>query len=147
MNTQADIPARLQDIISDFQLSEGREKLELLLQYAEQLPPLPARLQDRRDEMEAVPECMTPVSVLAETDDGSMHFYFDVPEESPTVRGYAALMADGVNGATPEQVLAIPADFFQQMGLDQVLTQQRLNGIQAILAHMKRLALAAMQQE
>jgi cysteine desulfuration protein SufE len=46
-----------------------------------------------------------------------------------------------LNGATPEQVLGVPADFYQAMGLDQVLTQQRLNGISAILAYMKRLAL------
>jgi sulfur transfer protein SufE len=31
------------------------------------------------------------------------------------------------------------------MGLERVLTNQRLNGISAILAHMKRLALQALQ--
>lgn len=94
--------------------------------------------------MEFVPECMTPVYVQAETNDGRMTFYFDVPEESPTVRGYAALMGDGLRGATPEQVLSVPGDFYQQMGLDKVLSHQRLNGITAILAHMKRLALQAL---
>ena len=76
-----------------------------------------------------------------------MTFYFDVPEESPTVRGYAALMADGLRGATPQQVLSLPGDFYQHMGLDQVLSHQRLNGIVAILAHMKRLALQALGKQ
>ena len=139
-----EMPARLKEIIEFFQLSEGREKLELLLQFAEQMPALPEWLQHDRSQMEFVPECMTPVYVHAELKDGRMTFYFDVPEESPTVRGYAALMADGLRGATPEQVLSVPGDFYQHMGLDEVLSHQRLNGIIAILAHMKRLAVEAM---
>jgi cysteine desulfuration protein SufE len=141
-----EMPARLKEIIEDFQFSEGREKLELLLQYAEQMPALPDWLQQDRSQMEFVPECMTPVYVHAELEAGQMTFYFDVPEESPTVRGYAALMGDGLSGATPEQVLSVPGDFYQQMGLDRVLSHQRLNGITAILAHMKRLAVDALRK-
>jgi cysteine desulfuration protein SufE len=139
-----EMPARLKEIIEDFQLSQGREKLELLLQYAEQMPALPDWLQQDRSQMEFVPECMTPVYVHAELEVGQMTFYFDVPDESPTVRGYAALMGEGLSGATPEQVLSVPGDFYQQMGLDRVLSHQRLNGITAILAHMKRLAVDAL---
>jgi len=144
--TQAtgETPARLKEIIEDFQLSEGREKLELLLQYAEQMPALPDWLQRDHSQMEFVPECMTPVYVHAELEAGRMIFHFDVPDESPTVRGYAALMGEGLNGATPEQVLKVPGDFYLQMGLDGVLSHQRLNGIIAILAHMKRLAVEAL---
>lgn len=145
-STVSGMPGRLKEIIEDFQLSEGREKLELLLQFADQMPALPEWLQQDRSSMEFVPECMTPVYVQADTQDGRMTFYFDVPDESPTVRGYAALMGDGLRGATPEQVLSIPGDFYLQMGLDQVLSHQRLNGITAILAHMKRLALEALQK-
>jgi cysteine desulfuration protein SufE len=144
MSVQSTLPVRLQEIIEDFQLSEGREKLELLLQFAERMPPLPDWLAQAHEQMEFVPECMTPVYVQAETADHQMTFYFDVPQESPTVRGFAALMAEGLQGASPDQVLNIPADFYLQMGLEGVLTHQRLNGISAILAHMKRLALEAM---
>jgi cysteine desulfuration protein SufE len=70
-----------------------------------------------------------------------MSFYFDVPRESPTVRGYAALLAQGLQDVTPEEVLQVPADFYIKMGLHLVLTQQRMRGISAILAHMKQLAL------
>ena len=139
------VPPRLREIVEDFQWSEDREKLELLLEFSERMPPLPDWLQADRSAMESVPECMTPVSVQSKFEDGKMTFYFDAPPQSPTVRGFAALMAEGVQGASPEQVLSIPADFYQQMGLERVLTNQRLNGISAILAHMKRLALQALQ--
>jgi cysteine desulfuration protein SufE len=134
------IPSRLQEIIEDFSWCEGREKLELLLEFSEKLPPLPEWLHERRDEMDQVHECMTPVSVYAETHDNKMKFYFDVPPESPTVRGYAALLAEGIQDVTPEEVIGIPNDFYLQMGLHQVLSHQRMNGISAILAYMKRLA-------
>ncbi|MEK7784846.1 MAG: SufE family protein, partial [Chloroflexota bacterium] len=104
------------------------------------MPPLPDWLKNDRGQLEQVHECMTPVFVHAETSDNQMRFYFDVPEESPSVRGYAALLGAGVDGSTPEQVLAIPGDFYYSMGLQEVLSGQRLNGMRAILAYIKRLA-------
>ncbi len=142
MNVQVALPSRLAEIVDDFALAEGREKLEMLLQYSDSLPPVPDWLKGKEDQMEEVPECMTPVSVAAEVKDGGMVYHFIVPPESPTVRGYAAILAEGLRGATPEEVLNLPADFFLQMGLQQVLTSQRLNGMAALVAHVKRLALA-----
>ena len=138
------LPGRLEEIVSDFELCEGREKLELLLDYALSFPPFPERLQ-RPDSVDDVPECMTPVQMAAEAEDGHIDFYFDVPSESPTVRGYAALIMQGVNGLSAEDILKIPSDFYLRMGLQEVLTAQRMNGMAAILAHVKRRALQEMQ--
>lgn len=148
---ESKIPDRLQEIIEDFELSEGREKVELLLDFAQRMPPLPDWLQTDRSQMDQVEECMTPVYVQSqaqEDEDGQrrLSFFFDVPAESPTVRGYAAILGEGLQGATPEEILSVPADFYRQMGLDRVLTSQRLNGMVAILAYMKRLALQTMQE-
>lgn len=140
LTTLHKIPPRLQEIIEDFQWCEGRDKLELLLQFAEDLPSLPTWLQGQADRMDQVEECMTPVFVHAMMEDGKMVFYLDVPKSSPTVRGYASILLQGLQGLTPEQLLSVPDDFYLRMGLEQVLTHQRLNGIAAILAHMKLLA-------
>ena len=136
------IPPRLQEIIDEFSWAEGQDKLDLLLEYSEQMPPLPVWL-NRETGMEQIHECMTPVFVHAEKDAlGGMHYYFEVPPESPTVRGFAAILALGLDGALPEAVLNLPATFYQQMGLHRVLSMQRMNGLNAILAHLKRLASA-----
>lgn len=139
------VPKRLQEIIEEFEYSEGREKIELLLDYAGRMPALPETLADKRAGMDLVEECMTPVYVASVINDDHMTFYFDVPEESPTVRGFAAIMAAGLDGATPEEVLRVPNDFFSAMGLESILTMQRLNGFSAILAHMKRLSAQAIK--
>ncbi|GIW10695.1 MAG: SufE family protein [Chloroflexi bacterium] len=143
--TTVHLPPRLAEIVEAFQEAQGREKLELLLEFANAMPPLPEWLAQNRDQMDFVHECQTPVYVAAEMADG-LQFYFDVPKESPTVRGYAGLLAEGLRGASPEEVLAVPGDFFVPMGLAEVVSHQRLNGMSAILAHMKRLALAYLPQ-
>lgn len=136
------LPARLQEIVDDFSDCQGQEKLEFLLEYAEKLPPLPDWLKNKQAEMDQVHECMTPVFIFAENQSGHLYFHFDVPPEAPTVRGFASVLHEGINGSTAEEVLQIPELFYRAMGLQSVISGQRLNGIGAMLLHMKRLAQA-----
>lgn len=135
------LPDRLAEIVEDFSFCVGREKLEYLLQFAENLPPLPDWVAEKKSDMDQVHECMTPVFIYAhQKEEGRLTYYFDVPEESPTVRGFAAIMHEGVQDVTIDEVLNIPHEFYLEMGLHKVITSQRLNGLSAILAHMKKLA-------
>jgi len=137
----SNIPEKLLEIIDDFSTASRQEKVELLIAYADTLPPLPDRWQGERDKMEPVPECMTPVFLVGEQQsDGRMVFYFDIPPESPTVRGLAAILANGLNGSLPEDVLRIPMDFYLRMNLQEALSFQRLNGFPGMLLHMKQVA-------
>ena len=63
-----------------------------------------------------------------------------IPPQAPTVRGLASILANGLNGSAPEEILNIPADFYLQMNLQDVISHQRLNGFMGILAHMKQIA-------
>ena len=135
----SELPTRLQEIVEDFSYCEGQEKLEYLLEFAESLPPLPDWLRDKQAEMDQVHECMTPVFIYPEKSNGRITYHFDIPPEAPTVRGYAAILKEGLDGSTPAEITAVPDMFHLQMGLQQVLSGQRLNGITAILAHMKNL--------
>ncbi len=135
-----ELPPRLAEIVEDFNVCQGQEKLEYLLQFAESLPSLPEWLQGRQNDMDQVHECMTPVFIYPEKNNGRVIFHFDIPPEAPTVRGYAAILKEGLDGCTPEEVTAVPELFHLEMGLQQVLSGQRLNGITAMLAHIKTLA-------
>ena len=139
------IPTKLQEIIDDFASMAREEKLETLIAYAESFPPLPDWLKDKRDSMEAVPECMTPVFLFGEKQpDGGIHFYLDIPPQSPTVRGLASILASGLDGSTPEEILTVPGDFFLPMNLQEAVSQQRINGFTGVLAHMKHEAVRLM---
>jgi cysteine desulfuration protein SufE len=140
------LPSRLQEIVEDFASMTREEKLDTLLAYSETLPEMPDRLRQRFEQMEEVPECMTPVRVLAERqDNGGLVYYFDIPPQSPTVRGLASLLSSGVNGSRAEEVLSIPADFYLPMKLEEAITQQRITGFIGVLAHMKHIALQTLQ--
>ncbi len=140
------IPIKLQAIVDDFAAMSREERLETLIAYAESLPPLPNWLLEERAKMDAVPECMTPVELFGEKKDGVLTFHFDVPPQSPTVRGLAAILANGLNGSTPEEILSVPADFYLEMDLQSILSLQRLNGLGGMLAHIKQIATRLMHE-
>ena len=105
----------LQSIVDEFADNERDLRLELLLEYANSLPPLPERLLADRGGLERVQECQTPLYVAVEVEDGRVRLFFDAPPEAPTTRGYASVLAAGLDGATVEEVLATPGDFYMQM--------------------------------
>ncbi len=142
------LPTKLQEIVDDFASMSREEKIETLVAYSESLPPLPDRLQEERAKMDPVPECMTPVFLYAEKQsENGMAFYFDIPPESPTVRGLAAILASGLNGSKPEKILSVPGDFFMPMNLQEAISQQRINGFTGVLAHMKQAAVKQLQSK
>ncbi len=132
------LPSDLRAIVEDFRLATPRERLEMLLDFAMDLPDLPEHLADARDSMEQVHECQTPVFLFTEINDSGVHFHLDIPEESPTVRGYAAILAEGLDGATPAEVMDVPEDVYNLLGLQEAITPQRLRGLHALLTYMKR---------
>lgn len=144
-NTNMPLPPKLQEIVDDFSTMTREDKIETLIAYAESFPELPDWLLEERDKMEPVPECMTPVRLFGEKQqNGGVTFHFDIPPQSPTVRGLAAILANGLNGLKPEEILSVPADFFVPMKLEDAITHQRINGFIGVLAHMKHAALGLM---
>ena len=133
-----DLPSTFQAIVKDFRYAEQSERLELLLEYAKELPELPPHLQGKAGHMEQVTECQTPFFLTSEVKDGRVTFYYDVPMEAPTTRGYASILAQGLNGTSPESVLTIPVTFYNWIGLGDIISPLRLRGVEAVLNRMKR---------
>lgn len=131
-------PESLQNIIETFAEASPEERLDMLLEFALSMPDLPAELEDARDTMETVPECQTPVFLHSSLQQGKIYYHIDVPRESPTVRGFAGILHEALNGATPEAIAAVPNDLYQQLGLHKVLSPLRLRGLAALLQRMKR---------
>lgn len=64
--------------------------------------------------------------------------FFESPLEAPTVRGYAGILAEGLNGEQATTILELPNDFYYGIGLEDIVTPQRLRGMGAIVARLKR---------
>ena len=138
MTTQALNP-RLQEIVETFGSVPGKERLQLLLEYADELPPLPERYAGHPDLLEQVPECQSPLFLAAEVDAGeTVHLYFDAPREAPTTRGFAGILYAGLDGLPADEVLATPGEFSSRLGLQDLVSPLRMRGMAAMLARIKR---------
>jgi cysteine desulfuration protein SufE len=137
--TAGTLHPRLQEIAEDFGAVPDTERLQLLLEFSEELPPLPARYAGHRDLLEQVPECQTPLFLAAEVDDdGTVHLFFDAPPEAPTTRGFAGILHAGLDGLGADEVMATPGEFSSQLGLQDLVSPLRLRGMAAMLARIKR---------
>jgi cysteine desulfuration protein SufE len=132
------LPERLARIVEVFRSSPKEFRVEALLDFAKRLPPLPPELAEHHDELERVPECQTPFFLASRLEGDRVRLYFDAPPESPTVRGYAGILAAGLDGESPEAILDVDNDFYLNMGLEEVVTPLRLRGMGAIIARLKQ---------
>ncbi len=133
------IDEKLDQLRNEFAECEPRERLELLLDFAENLPKLPEQYQAERDAgMHRVPECMTPVFLWVELVDGLVRIHADVAPEAPTVKGFVGILVDAFDGARPEEILATPADLLRHFGLVEALGMTRTRGLYAIHARILR---------
>lgn len=130
--------AALDALVDELQDSDRQERIDLLLDLARNLPPLPPELEARKDAEHRVAECQSPVYLFVEVADDRVTLHADAPMESPTVRGFVALLLEGLDGASPEDVLKVPADLVDRCGLTEVLGMLRVGGLSGVLRRIKR---------
>ena len=131
------LPESLAEIVEDFAAVEGQDKLQLLLEFSRELPPLPEHLA--QDAMEPVPECQSPLFLSVDASDPArIQLYFSAPPEAPTTRGFASILAQGLDGLSAQEILDVPDDFYSALGLSDAVSPLRLRGMSAMLARIKR---------
>ncbi|AKC40032.1 fe-S metabolism associated protein, SufE [Mycolicibacterium phlei] len=131
------LPTELAEIVADFKAVDGQDKLRLLLEFSGELPDLPSHLEQAA--MEPVPECQSPLFLDVDASDRSeIRLYFSAPAEAPTTRGFASILYQGLDGQSADAILAVPDDFYAELGLAELISPLRLRGMSAMLARIKR---------
>ena len=139
MTAAATLNPRLQEIVDDFAAIGDKDRLQLLLEFSEELPGLPDRYAEDRALLEPVPECQSPLFLAVEVgEDDTVHLFFDAPREAPTTRGFAGILHAGLDGMPADEVLATPVEFTSQLGLQHLVSPLRLRGMVAMLGRIKR---------
>jgi cysteine desulfuration protein SufE len=132
------VPENLAKVVNDFAAAPMELRIELLVEHADLVPPLPPHLAEHPERMEQVVECQTPFFLATEVDDtGRVTLWFDCPPQAPTTRGFAGILLAGLDGAQVDEVLAVPDDFHHRMGLAEAISPLRLRGMDAILRRLK----------
>jgi cysteine desulfuration protein SufE len=132
------LPAKLAEIREEFLELEGNDRLMLLLEFANELPELPERLRDDPALTERVEECQAPVYITLEVEDGRVHMFATAPREAPTTRGFASILVQGLDDLTADELAAVPADFPQMLGLNELVSPLRVRGMTGMLGRAKR---------
>lgn len=132
---------KLEQSLAEFADTDPEEALEMVMEFGEALPPLsPERAALHNPPECRVQECQTAVYLWADVVEGRMRLEASVTEKSPTVRGLVALLVDGLNGATPAEVLQVPDNLLPQLGLQETLGMTRQRGLAGVVARIKRAA-------
>ena len=134
-----ELPTALAEIRSDFRELGVKDRLQLLLEFSNELPELPEQYRDHPDLMERVEECQSPVFIFVEVDDAQVvHLWATAPKEAPTTRGFASILVQGLAGLTVDEVLAVPDDYPSDLGLTEAVSPLRIRGMTALLGRTKR---------
>ena len=134
-----ELPQSLAQIRDDFLELDQSDRLVLLLEFANELPELPAQFAGHPDLLERVEECQAPVFIFVEVSpEGIVHLHATAPKEAPTTRGFASILVQGLAGLSTAEVLEVPEDFPQMIGLSEAISPLRLRGMNALLGRAKR---------
>ena len=131
------LPQALSDIRDEFRELDVRDRLTLLLEYSNELPELPEHYQNHPDLFERVIECQSPVFIFVDVIDDIVHLHATAPAEAPTTRGFASILVQGLTGLRAQQVLDIPDDYPQTLGLTEAVSPLRIRGMSALLGRTK----------
>lgn len=128
-----------QEIISAFAEVPQNLKLELLLEYSENLPALPERYKDHPELLERVEECQSPVYLFVELDEQNIvSIFLTAPDEAPTTKGFASLLQLALDQQAADTVLNFDDSFVDALGITDLVSPLRIRGLQGMLMRIKR---------
>lgn len=127
----------LGELAAELKDADRQERIEMLIDLAKGLPPLPDRLAHFKDEAHRVPECQSPVFLIVEVEGDRARLFADAPIEAPTVRGFVAILVAGLDGAKVSEILSVPSDLIERTGMTEILGMLRVNGLHGVLSRLK----------
>ena len=136
--SDAHLPETLAEIRDSFLETPEADRLLLLMEFSDELPPVSAEIAEHPEMCERVAECQSPVYIYVEVVDGRVVMHATAPLEAPTTRGFASILAQGLTGLTPDEVLAIPDDYPQSIGLTKAVSPLRIGGMTGMLMRAKK---------
>jgi sulfur transfer protein SufE len=149
-----------------FKVKDPTQRYKQLLFYAQKLKGFPEVfksylrksfleglffLKEQKIDQNKVPGCTSQVScvrsniclklnyqvwILSEFKEGK--FYFLADSDSQLTKGLAGLLVEGLRGSSKEEILNVPPEFIEKLGLKQTLTPSRTNGFLNMLKLVKQ---------
>jgi|TARA_B100001093_G_C26015032_1_gene671352 cysteine desulfuration protein SufE len=130
------ITDKIAEMGENLKLLEGHDRLHYLIDKAKDLEPLPesVKIDDNR-----IRGCASKLWVIGGAkDDGTM--IYQVDGEAHISKGTAKVVTDIVNGEQKSEVANLTVESFTPLGIKELLTMQRQNGLGELIDRIIRIA-------
>lgn len=133
------IPEIQKEIIADFtHFATWEERYKRIIELGKALEPIP---EVYKIEKNLVRGCQSQVWLHAQLDEHG-HMLLQGDSDAMIVRGLISMLLKVYSGQTPDDVIAHPPDFLQQLGFDQKLSPSRANGLFSMVKQIRLYAAA-----
>lgn len=125
-------------LVAEFQaVPDWESRYKLIIDRAKRLAPMPDEL---KTDANTVRGCSSTVWMHAAFDGRVVTFLAD--SDAVLVRGLVALLVEVYSGHPPEEILASPPSFIEELGLNVNLSPNRANGVTAMVRQIMIYAMA-----
>jgi cysteine desulfuration protein SufE len=130
------ITDKIREMGDNLRLLEGHDRLHYLIDKAKDMEPLPeaAKIDDNR-----IRGCASKLWIIGGAkEDGTMMYQVD--GDAHISKGTAKIVTDIVNGEPKNEVSNLTVESFTPLGIKELLTMQRQNGLGELINRIIRIA-------
>ena len=127
---------KIKDMGDNLKLLEGHDRLHYLIDKAKELEPLP---ESAKTEENRIRGCASKLWLIGGVrNDGTMMYQVD--GDAHISKGTAKVVTDIVNGEQRRAVANLTVESFTPLGIKELLTMQRQNGLGELIDRIIRIA-------
>lgn len=130
------ITDKITEMGKDLKLLEGHDRLHYLIDKAREIEPLPdaAKIEENR-----IRGCASKLWIIGGAD-AEQNMRYQVDGDAHITKGTAKLVTDIVNGEHRSAVANLTVESFEPLGIKELLTMQRQNGLGELIDRIIRIA-------
>ena len=127
---------KIQEMGDNLKLLEGHDRIHYLVDKAKDIDPLP---ESAKTDENRIRGCASKLWVIGGTrEDGTMMYQVD--GDAHISKGTAKIVTDIVNGEQRSEVAKLTVESFTPLGIKELLTMQRQNGLGELINRIIRIA-------
>ena len=127
---------KIQEMGDNLKLLEGHDRIHYLVDKAKDIDPLP---ESAKTEENRIRGCASKLWIIGGTrEDNTMNYQVD--GDAHISKGTAKIVTDIVNGEPKNEVANLTVESFTPLGIKELLTMQRQNGLGELINRIIRIA-------
>ena len=127
---------KIKEMGDNLKMLEGTDRLQYLVDKAKEVEPLPdaAKIEQNR-----IHGCASKLWIIGGADSQNKMRY-QVDGDAFITKGTAKVVTDIVNGESQKEVANLTVEDFTELGIKELLTMQRQNGLGQLISRIIRIA-------